>query len=296
MNRFKLPIWVKEAHEVPKVAWTSVPSALKRDLKTKLSKFKVATPLATICIVAWNEEENLPRTLWTLAHQEIDTPTEILVVSNNSTDQTVQLCEDLGVRVINEPKQGIAHARQGGLLAAKGEIFLCCDADTLYPPSWAETLISGLQRSGVTLAYGRYSFLPEAGTGRVALGLYELVAERLLAFRRFRREYLNVRGPNFCFYTDQGVAVQGFEMKLTRSLGDRSIVYGEDGRMARKLGEVGKMHLVRSHRARVFTSHRQLSSEGSLWKVFATRVFREGWRMFEYIFGSWKPIPNTDNL
>ena len=85
-------------------------------------------------------------------------------------------------------------------------------------------------------------------------------------------------------------------MKHTRRLGDRSVVFGEDGKMARKLGEVGKLKRVRSYRSRVYTSHRQLVAEGSLMKVFFKHARREAARISEYLFGFRKPIPTSDQL
>ncbi len=296
MNRFVLPEWLKNTERIPKLPWSQIDSDLKKDLRARLASFSPEKPVATICIPAWNEELNLPRTLDTLANQICSVPVEILIVDNNSTDATAVLARELGVRVVNEPKQGIAFTRQRGLIEAKGEIYLCSDADTLYPPKWAETLIKPLSKPGISGVYGTYSFVPEGGISRFSLAIYELIAEKILEFRKFRREYLNVRGPNFAFRKADGIDVKGFEMKITRKLGDRSVVYGEDGRMARKLGEIGKLKLLRSKETRIFTSCRQLTSEGSLLKVFMTRVVREGSRMSEYLFGSFRPIQTSDHI
>jgi glycosyltransferase involved in cell wall biosynthesis len=295
-NRFSLPNWVREANTISSIPWDNRTNDFKSDLKKRLKRFCVKDPLVTIAIIAWNEEINIVRTLSTLANQQIDMPTEILVVDNNSSDRTRQVCRDLGVRVVEERRQGIAHARLCGLVKSRGIFHLCCDADTLYPPQWATTLIEVLKQPGVTLSYGNYSFIPDEQNSRLVLGLYELIAETVTELRKIRREYLNVRGPNFAFYKKDGIAVRGFELKHTRRLGDRSVVFGEDGKMARKLGEVGKLKRVRSYRSRVYTSHRQLVAEGSLMKVFFKHARREAARIVEYLFGFRKPIPTSDQL
>lgn len=295
-NRFGLPVWVKKANSIPKTPWDQHTNDLKSDLKERLRRFRVMDPVVTMAIIAWNEEKNIVRTLSTLANQHIDIPTEILVVDNNSSDHTRQVCLDLDVRVVEERKQGRAHARLHGLLMSRGQYHLCCDADTLYPPHWAMTLIEALNKHGVTLSYGNYSFLPNDHNSRLKLGLYELIAERATKLRKIRREYLNVRGPNFAFYRKDGLAVRGFELKYTRSLEDRSVVYGEDSKMARKLAEIGNLVHVKSSKTRIYTSHRQLVAEGSLIKVFFKHALREACRIFEYLFGFRKPIETSDQL
>jgi hypothetical protein len=114
--------------------------------------------------------------------------------------------------------------------------------------------------------------------------------------RRWKREFLNVRGANFGFRRAQGLAVKGFEMPVTRIFDNAEgsktfVVFGEDGRMGRKLGTLGKLKLVRTHKARIWTSSRRLLRDGSLKNAFAKRIKKESVRVFEYLFGG--PVKNT---
>lgn len=301
INRFTIPAWVGP-HQFDYANWQSIASEDKEILKKGLSRFRVNNPIASIVIPVWNEEANILRTLSSFAAMRIPFPTELIFVDNNSTDSTAQILNELGVRVVSERKQGIAHARLAGLKSSRGSYQLCGDGDSLYPPNWIETMLRPLMDDeNITCVYGNYSFLPYRGTRRWVLGLYELLAEALFEFRRIKREFLNVRGANFAFRVRQGLAVKGFEMPVTRMFANDEgsvtyVVFGEDGRMGRKLGELGALRLIHSSEARIWTSSRRLLKDGSLFNAFIKRIRKEWYRIFEYLFGSRKVKNTTDQF
>ncbi len=91
----------------------------------------------SIVIPAWNEaeslEETIGRTAEALRANEADGFIwEIIVCDNASTDGTSEIARRAGARVVFEPERGIAHARNAGARAARGEWLLFIDADS-YP-------------------------------------------------------------------------------------------------------------------------------------------------------------------
>ncbi len=299
-NRFTTPIWLND-HLFHYNYWKDVPITKLDGIKNGLSRFKHPVPLVSIVIPVWNEEATILRTLSSFASMEIPFAAELIIVNNNSTDATQEILEYLNVRTVFEQKQGIAHARLAGLKEAKGFYHLCGDGDSLYPPTWVKEMVSNLKDSSISCIYGNYSFLPVENNSRFSLGLYELFAEMLFELRRFKREYLNVRGANFGFRKHQGVLVKGFEMPITRVYDNDEnsksfVVFGEDGRMGRKLSELGKLKLVRSYNARIWTSSRRLLKDGELTKAFMKRIKKESFRIIEYLFGSKKVRNTTDTL
>ncbi len=95
----------------------------------------------SVVVPAYNEERYLGRCLAALARQTYPADRfEVIVVDNGSTDATAELARRYGVRVIAEPRKGVAYARQTGFEAARGEVIASTDADTVVPPFWVSRI------------------------------------------------------------------------------------------------------------------------------------------------------------
>jgi glycosyltransferase involved in cell wall biosynthesis len=302
VNRFRTPGWLQD-HLFSYSDWRKVPAERLADIKKGLERFQSDAPEVTICIPVWNEAGNLLKTLSSLSAMEIPYSTELLFVNNNSTDETVDILEYMGVRFINQPKQGIAHARLLGLQESRGTYSLCGDGDTIYPPNWVSAMVDPLTRSAtIKCVYGLHAYIPGANTARAPWAVYELASMVAVYLRRIKREFLNVHGFNFAFRNKEGLLVKGFEMALTRSFAsDRNqadhVIFGEDGRMGRKLGELGKLHMVSDFSAVAWTSARRLIREdGSILKAFLSRAKLEMNLVGTYIFGPAKVSNTSDDI
>jgi len=100
----------------------------------------------SVVIPAYNEEEWLPNTLAVLKEtmDSLDTPGEVIVVDNNSTDKTAQIAEGHGARVVFEPVNQISRARNVGARVADGRYLVFLDADTLLSPELLQTALDNL--------------------------------------------------------------------------------------------------------------------------------------------------------
>ncbi len=94
-------------------------------------------PSLSIIIPARNEADVLPKLLNSLSGQQYPSPMEVIVVDDNSHDETGKIAESNGAKVIrlNELPLGWLgkpHACQCGADAASGEWLLFTDADTVH--------------------------------------------------------------------------------------------------------------------------------------------------------------------
>jgi glycosyltransferase involved in cell wall biosynthesis len=285
-----LPNWVK-AHQYPNLKFSDLSITEVEELQSKLRLFVSDSPEVSIVIPAWNEENNIFRSLSSLVATNTKKKVEIIVINNNSNDATQVVLDKLGVRSYFEPNQGISFARQLGLAKAKGKYHLCADSDTLYPPSWIDLMLAPMiNNKKVVGVYGRYSFMPLPNAGRLPLFIYETITGVLVRIRKNKREHLNVLGFNMGFVTAVGINNGGFEVKEVRKFhnahgSEDFIDEAEDGRMALNLKKTGLLQLVTHPKARVFTSSRRLIAEGGILTSFKNRFRLHSTRLMEYFGG-----------
>jgi len=293
MSIFSLPNWI-EPHLFKGKKFSDLTAAELADLKNRISNFKHEQPDISVVIPAWNEADNIFRTLSALSANQTAFKVEIVVINNNSTDNTQQVLDQLGVRSYLESTQGTPHARQLGLEKARGKYHLCADSDTFYPPKWMDTMVAPMMKDpGITGVYGRYSFIPPEGQNRLGLWFYELLTGILVQIRKRNREYLNTLGFNMGFVTEVGRTTGGFKVTGVRMFdnaagSDYFVEEAEDGRMAVNLKKKGRLKLVLDRNARAFTSPRRLLYDGGIWAAFMNRFKSHGSGLGEYITGKSK--------
>ena len=97
-------------------------------------------PFLSIIIPAYNEEDRLPDTLDKVSSflREQSYPAEVLVVDNNSTDQTAEIILDYSnqfsfIKGLFESCPGKGAAVRSGMRQAHGEYLFMCDADLSMP-------------------------------------------------------------------------------------------------------------------------------------------------------------------
>ncbi|MGC4096155.1 MAG: glycosyltransferase [Nitrospira sp.] len=93
----------------------------------------------SIIIPAFNEARMIQRCLQSVsesvaANHAPHFTSSVIVVDNNSTDNTAELARQAGARVVFEPVNQIGRARNAGAAQATGEWLLFLDADSLLSP------------------------------------------------------------------------------------------------------------------------------------------------------------------
>ncbi len=290
MSLFGLPKWLLP-HLFRNKQFKDLTNQEIENLKTAISSFKEEKPDVSVVIPAWNEENNIYRTLSSLSQSRTKYKVEIVVINNNSTDGTQFVLDTLGVRNYLQTIQGTPFARQMGLDMARGKYHLCADSDTFYPPDWIDLMVAPMENdSGITGVYGNYSFIPPENQGRFGLWIYEQFAEIMIRIRKKNREYLNVYGFNMGFVTETGRTTGGFKVSGSRVyanvVGADYMNEAEDGRMALNLKKEGNLKRVTDSKATVFTSPRRLLDDGSIANAFINRAKRQLKGMSEYFSAS----------
>lgn len=93
----------------------------------------------TIVIPCYNYGKYLAEAIESAMKQTI--PCEIIVVNDGSTDETSEVAKRFPVKLIEKPNQGLAHTRNVGIEAAKGEWICCLDADDIITQDYIEKTI-----------------------------------------------------------------------------------------------------------------------------------------------------------
>jgi glycosyltransferase involved in cell wall biosynthesis len=121
----------------------------------------------TVILCTYNRCTSLPKTLKSVAAQILPASAdwEVIVVDNNSADQTRAVAEDFcrtypnRFRYAFEQQQGLSRARNAGIRAACGDVIAFLDDDVTVDLSWLQNLTASLQNAAWSGAGG--PVLPE---------------------------------------------------------------------------------------------------------------------------------------
>ncbi|MEI5004337.1 glycosyltransferase family A protein [Micrococcus yunnanensis] len=123
-------------------------------------------PTVSVIIPCYNAEAWIGKQI-TAVLAQLGPEDELVLVDNLSTDTTPALlaaaaAADPRVRmVLADQRQGVNHARNTGLAAARGDLLLICDADDTLYPGWVDSFRQTLAEGG--LAGGIATPVDDAG-------------------------------------------------------------------------------------------------------------------------------------
>ena len=209
----------------------------------------VDLPKISVILCTHNRARTLATALESVAAQSISESVgwDVVVVDNNSSDETRQVTEDFQrryphrFRYFFEKQQGISHARNRGIREARGEILAFMDDDETAAPNWLQNLTANLHNGEWSGAGGRIlsqwncdrpKWLSDQSAFTLAplavfdLGIKDgpLTETPFGANMAFRREVFNTCGG---FRTDLGRVGKG-------------MLSGEDSELARRVIAAGR--------------------------------------------------------
>jgi glycosyltransferase involved in cell wall biosynthesis len=116
----------------------------------------------SIIIPTYNRHAHLTLAIKSVLPQAIECGAEILIVDNNSSDETRQTVSSVTanhphtVRYVFEPRQGNSYARNTGIQQSRGDIVAFIDDDVVVADDWLQVLISALaERPHVSFVGGK---------------------------------------------------------------------------------------------------------------------------------------------
>jgi glycosyltransferase involved in cell wall biosynthesis len=208
----------------------------------------VDLPKISVILCTHNRARTLATALESVAAQSVSESGgwDVVVVDNNSSDETGQVVEDFQRRYPDrfhyffEQQQGISHARNRGIREARGEILAFMDDDETAVPDWLQNLTANLHNGEWSGAGGR--ILPQWNCDRprwlsdrsaftlAPLAVFDLgtkggplTESPFGANMAFRKEVFNACGG---FRTDLGRVGKGMLSGEDSELGRRVIAAG----------------------------------------------------------------------
>lgn len=207
----------------------------------------MGNPIISVVIPTFNEEEFLPTLLNSLQKQTFSLPYEVIVVDNNSTDNTVAVARKYGATIVVEKKQGYANACNKGFYSAKGEIIARADADYVVPKNWLQDILNAFNRDPKIVAVGGPTYPLESPWWQNLFWFPALVVW-MYTLKLLGRGFLF---PNIAIKREAFLKTKGYNTIVN---------FGEDVDMCQQLKKLGKVEL--DLRVYVYTSMRRAEAMG----------------------------------
>ena len=103
----------------------------------------------SVIVPTLNEEANIAKTLKLVRAQRSHLDYEVIVSDGGSEDRTAEIAKKYADRVVVGEKRGIWFGRNQGAKAAKGEVYVFIDADTIIPKNYVDSVYPAFGDPGI---------------------------------------------------------------------------------------------------------------------------------------------------
>ena len=117
--------------------------------------------MVSFVIPVKNDATRLRRCLGSIGRSQAADRSEILVIDNGSTDDSVAVARAAGAHVIVVPEGRVAQLRNEGSAAARGDLLAFVDADHELGPGWLSAAVETMQPRDVGAAGALYLAPPD---------------------------------------------------------------------------------------------------------------------------------------
>jgi glycosyltransferase involved in cell wall biosynthesis len=183
----------------------------------------------SLIVCAYNEEKYIKKCLESAIKNSSGKFHEIIVVDNNSTDNTKEIVKKIpGVKVVQEIQKGANYARQKGFEFATGDILAFIDADNHIPKNWIDILIKEFEKDPKLICLsGPYVYYDFSKPKQFLSLMYWYLAYPVYLLVG----YMAING-NLIIKKETLEKIKGF---------DTTIFYGDDTNLVRRASEYGKI-------------------------------------------------------
>lgn len=235
----------------------------------------------SIIICTFNRSELLKATLLACDKLAHDINVEVIVVDNNSTDDTEQVVKEwinmsknssLKKVYLFEKRQGLSYARNTGVAKAKGQIIAFLDDDAIPCEHWARVIYEAFEKYPDALALGG-KILPNFEIDRPEWLRPELDQYiSIMNLGEKDKEYQSLGFPygvNMAFRS-KVFSTLSFATDLGRKGG--SLLSGEETELFMKIAQQGKIYYIAKMCVVHFIPKERLTQEWFLSRAYAQGV------------------------
>jgi GT2 family glycosyltransferase len=110
----------------------------------------------SVVVATYDRPDDLRNCLHCLVNQASPRFFEIIVVDNHPASglAATVVAEFPGVVLVDEPRQGLAYARNAGFSVSQGELVISVDDNVMMPPDWLERLVAPFVQDDVMAVTG----------------------------------------------------------------------------------------------------------------------------------------------
>ena len=213
--------------------------------------------MISIIIPTFNEEKYLPKLLDCIKKQTYR-DYEVIVADANSKDKTKNIAKKYGCRIVKGGMPSVG--RNNGAIAAKGDILLFLDADSIIEKDFLENALKDIQKRKLNAAGSYLHPLSNNPIDRIFLVIFNVWICATQVF------YPNACGSGIFCKKWLHNKIKGF---------DETIKLSEDMDYARRAGKHGKFRIIKN--SKLIYSMRRYDKEGRLivgFKLFLSAIYR----------------------
>lgn len=189
----------------------------------------------SIIIPAYNEAAWLPATLHSVYQAMQTIPSnlkgEVIVVNNNSSDNTAEIAEHFGARVLLESVHNIARVRNSGARDALGDLLIFLDADTLMSEEMLHTSVSILPHPEIIA--GSFLLKPDRDISSLVRFLFFIWNKYAQWFTRCtgsflfckKKPFLTIGGFDEAYYATEDISLSIELKRYAAKHGKHVVIY-----------------------------------------------------------------------